>query len=310
MTNDRKTRKVVVWGLPGSGKTTFLLAFLKSMRLFGPDMGWHFSLQSSRDQANDLFQKSILANFIENHKLPPQTKVPTNIPVDLYYQRPKGNLAFDHSLEILDAPGESIYGDERYLNKFIDLDALICVLDHSDSTQSYLKALPVLQDYLQANNHSHRLKVAFCLSRADQYINFASINTLMKESQREQQRSFRQNIASVIGKDVLVSIEQVLSESQMRYFLTSAIGWTRAKNGDYFPNCTAVTGQSSLFIYKPSFWQPQGILEIFFWLLDELDLKVQDPEMENLRYEQMIRLYWKWYNETKRTENFHRWIEK
>lgn len=308
MYNNGITRKIVLWGLPGSGKTTFLLAFLKAMRLFGADMGWNYTLQTPKNQANDLFQKNTLPDFIETHKLPGLTKHITNIPIDLYFQNARGNIVFDHSCEIVDAPGESILEDERYLKHLSDTDALICILDRPQSNQNYLKALPILQDYLRAPNGKSQLRVAFCLAKADEHMHFSTYSILAKEAPSDQQGSFRKSIASVIGQDVLVSMEQLMTGAQSRYFVTSSVGWTQAKHGGFFPNCVSVSGESSLHIYKPALWEPNGVLEVILWLLDELDLRLQDPEMETLRYEQMTRLYWKWYKETKRIESFHNWV--
>ena len=303
-------RKIVLWGISGSGKTMFLLSLLKALYQFGPDMGWTINILPPTDSISEEFQTSVMARFFEKAEYPARTLSLISIAIELRRIGFPSQQQVNHEISIVDAPGDRTYNDQAYLAELFDADAILCLIDVSSGQRSYLKGLPPLKLHFPFQRLPVEPLVAFCLAKSDRYFSLNDIASAYEHSVSQKQ-VFRSLIANIIDPNVLLSIEQAFPSPRTRYFPTSSVGWAEAKHGGYFPNRTALINQAAPVIYQPSVWRPWGILETLFWLLDSLDLAHLDPGLEIKRYEPLLRLYWKWKSLSRPNEvSFHQWLTR
>ncbi len=284
------TQRIALWGAPGSGKSWLANALGRSLMNFrqdDPDFSYEL-----REYSDEKF-----APFVT--PIAPPIYQPTNDLADFMwlFRRKAKQKTFAHNissnthiLHIYDINGlESVRLTDRVKQNYTDVQLILLTLDpvmlnkdgkktvnkevgnsdgqtgsneHSIMTRElYLLSIKRLLDYIGETNNKHPL-IAVCVTKQD----------LWKEDIPAEMA-----IKHWFGQQMFDLFIQYSGEFKIKTFIMTSCGWL--DDDARKPNYNKITGK----LLNVSQWKPRGVINPFFWFLDNREREMLLPKKNLFR---------------------------
>lgn len=253
------SHKFSIWGMSGSGKTTYICSFLHEINkrnIEDSSFGWHIPL--AEDEALQKFMNQHCINLAQG-KFPRATDPSVPYRMDIHLYHPQRNKIL---INIMDIAGELITDEEDVYGYFslVRQTQGIMLFFNSKMSQNEVQKCRVaaqrLANEIRKLDSSELIQLAFCVTQIDR-----------EEAWNDYQIRTQPNLYlkdKVLGRILFEELTELCPKHN--FFSLSSIGRYKDKSGQEVSN---ISSDGSIAELKK--WKPDRILAPFFWLINSIN---------------------------------------